>query len=204
MLQQLNLELAKWAQKDPEASLAAADELWKDIYLESRLSAAQLLGHTPVDPPEPVVERLARWCQPPEERQMLQTVLSAGSARLRREAPQAWLTLLQSWVNHAQPAYNSMVLQAILTTVNDERFQNLPPLYEMLSPLLLAPLPSYTSDLASVISALAKRSPRETAYFLRQILGLSPGIATIRFIRSAIPMFPKHIQEDLRAAARID
>ncbi len=202
VLSQLQLELVRHIQENPGAALAAADALWKDAYLEPRLVAAYLLGQAPVDPPAPVIERLKAWCQPKLERQALEVLLEHGCVRLRKEATRAWFDLLQDWLDTLRAEYEIMALKAVLPAVRDREFENLPPIYQMVSPLVQSPRTGLQGELDTMIAALAKRSPTETAYFLRQTLGLGPGINTVRLVRRALPAFPENLQENLKTALK--
>jgi len=71
-----------------------------------------------------------------------------------------------------------------------------------LSPFLrTAPLP-IRPDVLDVVAGLARRSPRETAFMLRQNLEAPDNPDTSLLIRQSLPHFPKDIQESLRLAVR--
>ncbi len=202
VLNRLEQELVRHIQENPGAALAAADALWKDTYLEPRLVAAYLLGRAPVAPPEPVIERLKAWCTPKLERQALEVLLDHGCARLRKEGEPAWFQLLQDWLNTYKTEYEVIALKALLPAVRDREFENLPPIYQMVSPLIQLPASGLQSELDIMIEALARRSPTETAYFLRQMLGMNTGISTARLVRRALPAFPENLQEGLKTAMK--
>jgi hypothetical protein len=202
VLRQLELELGRHIQENPEAALSAADALWQDEYLELRLVAAFLLGQAPVDNPQPVLKRLSAWCQAKEDRQALDGLLDRGSERLRREQPERWFELIQDWLNQGRPQYDSMALRALLPAVRDRQFENIPPIYQVIGPLLSAPAAAVQSNLFEVLKALARRSPVETAYFLRQAVSLNPNPAVLRSVRRALPAFPENIGEGLRAVMK--
>jgi hypothetical protein len=93
-------------------------------------------------------------------------------------------------------------LKALLPAIHDREFENLPPVYQMVSPLVQTPSPSLQSELDITIQALARRSPTETAYFLRQVLGTGTGINTVRMVRRALPAFSEELQEGLKTAMK--
>jgi hypothetical protein len=202
VLRQLELELARHCRENPGAALSAADSLWKDDYLELRLVAAFLLGQAPVDPPQPVLERLAAWCQPKEDRQALDGLFERGTERLRREQAEYWFELVQGWLNQGRPLYDSMALRALLPAVRDRQFENIPPVYQVIGPLLSSPTAAVQGNLLDVLEALARRSPTETAYFLRQTVSLNPNPAILRMVRRALPVFPENVRDGLRSALK--
>ncbi|HSV86725.1 MAG TPA: DNA alkylation repair protein [Levilinea sp.] len=203
ILRQLELELARHVRENPNAALSAADALWKDDYLEPRQLAAFLLGQAPVDPPQPVLARLQAWCQPKEDRQALDALFDRGAERLRREQAQVWLGLIQDWLNYQRAAFDSLALQALLPTITDRQFENIPPIYQMIRPLLTTPIAAVQSILLDVLEALARRSATETAYFLRQVVTLDPHPAIQRIVRRALPAFPENVQHGLREAIKM-
>jgi hypothetical protein len=52
------------------------------------------------------------------------------------------------------------------------------------------------------LNALARRSPKETAYFLRQMAEIPNSPDAAWLIRRCLPEFPPEIQPGLRSAAR--
>jgi hypothetical protein len=88
----------------------------------------------------------------------------------------------------------------VLPAVQDRDFVNLPPLFQIVTPIIKSAPLSIQGELLDVINAFAKRSPVETAYILRQILGSSTRSATVRIIRKSLPMFDPLTQEKLRIA----
>jgi hypothetical protein len=202
VLRQLELELARHCRENAGAALFAADALWKDDYLEPRLVAAFLLGQVPVDSPQPVLERLEAWCQPKEDRQALDGLLDRGSERLRREQPPHWFELLEVWINKNKPIYDSLVLRALLPAIRDRQFENIPPIYQVIGPLLQSPTAAVQGNLLDVLEALARRSPTETAFFLRQAVGLNPNPTILRLVRRSLPAFPESVQESLRTVMK--
>jgi hypothetical protein len=186
VLRQLELELARHIQENPEAALSAADALWQDEYLELRLVAAFLLGQAPVDNPQPVLKRLIDWCQAKEDRQALDGLLDRGSERLRREQPERWFELIQDWLNQGGPSMTAWRCAPCCPPCATGSSRIFPPIYQVIGPLLSAPTAAVQSNLFEVLKALARRSPVETAYFLRQAVSLNPNPAVLRSVRRAM------------------
>ena len=196
---QLNLELASRCQTRPEAALAIADTLWKDPYLEPRLLAAFILGQVTPNPSEPVTERITAWVDPQEEKQALITLLDMGCARLRIENQAAWIKMAQNWMDSPYPSWKVIAIHAMLPAIRDQRFENFPPLFHMTGPLLQATPNSILPEIQQLVESLARRNPRETAFFLRQILATPPRPALVRLVRKCLPAFPETSQEGLKA-----
>ena len=176
--------------ENPHAALPLADTLWKDRYLEVRQAAAFLLGQVPLDPSEAVFDRLTDWCQPQENKTLLKSVLEKGSATICRQQPDSWLALASKWINTAEIPWQSMGLKALLPLIENREFENLPPVFSIISPLIQTAKPELQKDLLTIISALANRSPTETFFLLRQLLNVGTGANAHRLIRRTLPAFP--------------
>ena len=193
-------EIRSQVQEDPQAGLLLADELWADAHLETRRLAVLVLGLVPLTPPDPVIDRFTIWASPDEDRQILQSLLTQGAARLIREKPELWARLTRDWLASLKPAVQSMGLQALLATVKNPSYEDLPAAYRLISPLVHAPPARLQGDLLEILKALAQRSPRETAFFLRQILTINATPDFLRLFRRCLPFFEEEAQASLRSA----
>jgi|WetSurMetagenome_2_1015567.scaffolds.fasta_scaffold85808_3 hypothetical protein len=202
VMRQIQQELIVRCQENPGAALTTADALWKDSHLEPRLIAIFLLGQAPLKPPDEVISRLKAWCQPQEDNQILSAVLSAGSLRLRREMPGQWFALVKDWVTNPYLSYQSMGLKALIATIEPKEYDNFPPIYDLLLLMLPNPSANHQNELLEIIETLAKRNPRETVFYLREILSMSSGAALARLVRRALPFFDEAGQESLKNAMK--
>jgi len=197
---QLELELSKTCLEQPEQALDIVEALWRDPYLEPRLLAATLLGAVPASYGEAVVQKLRGWAVPAENFRMLDALFRHSTTSLRRSAPQLLLGLYEEWVNSSQAATQALGVRALIPIIEDPAFENLPPVFRLISPLVQqSPAPIHT-DLQAALEALARRTPVETAYFLRQALSMAPGPGIARLIRRCLPLFGPAQQASLRAA----
>lgn len=187
---QLEIALGQQCAENPKAALPLADTLWKDPYLEMRQIAAFLLGQVPLNPPEAVLDRLTDWCQPNENKAVLKAVLEKGSTRICRDMPDQWLGLAAQWISTSEIPWQSMGLKGLLPLIDNREFENLPPIYRVISPLIQTAKPELQSDLLAVINALANRSPTETFFLLRQLLSIGTTSNAHRMIRRTLPSFP--------------
>lgn len=200
VLRQLELELGKTCQEQPEQALKIVDALWRDPNLEPRLLATKLLGAIPASHAPAVIETLKAWGQPNENFRILDALFRDGMAGLRKTAPDRLMALIESWMSSTQTDMQSIGIRAMIPMVQEPGFENLPPIYRMLSPLLQTTPAALNADMQAVMEVLARRSPAETAYFLRQTLSLSTGQATARLVRRCMPLFTPEQQSSLRAA----
>ncbi len=198
VLRQLEQQLTPVCRENPDATFPLIDVLWKDRRLEPRLLAAYLMGRVPLHDPEPVLKRLKAWCQPSVERPVLTTMLTQGCLSLRRQHFQHWLELIQTWANNPDPAFQAIALQAILPAISDREFENLPPIFHLITPLYNTTSLAVQSYLREVTESLTRRSPTETAYLIQNILSVNPTTEAIRLVRRALPAFNLELQDKLR------
>jgi hypothetical protein len=198
----LELDLTSLCQSFPEQALEVADRLWIDTYLETRLLAVMMLGQIPLSQAEGVLERLNAWARPDEDRSILEALFSRGTFRLRREGPDALLELYEGWLSNPAATHRSIGLKALLPLIQDPDFENLPPIFSALFPLVRTAPPDLFNDLGVILTALAERTPVETVYFLRQVLSSQISRDTPRLSRRVLPLLTPSQQESLKAALR--
>ena len=196
VLRQIEIALNSWIEQNPSAALPAAEALWQQTYLEPRLLATFILGHTPLTPPEAVLNLLQTWLLEEAEPTLQAALLERGSLNLRRQMPERWLALLNDWINN--PITQSLTLRAIPPLVNDPEFVNLPGIYSLLSQILPQSPPDLHNDLSTALLSLFQRSATETTYFLRQILSSHPTSNLQRLVRRLLPELPPAAQNSLR------
>ncbi|MEW5870289.1 MAG: DNA alkylation repair protein [Chloroflexota bacterium] len=202
VLRQVYQELAPRASAAPEQALALCDVLWQQPYLEFRQLASLLLGVIPVEAPVEVTQRLQAWLVPSLEEHLVQALLSDALLSLRREQPQAIVQLAQDWLDRASVFHRHLGLAVLLPLINAPEFENLPVFFRLVHPLVRQSPSALRPDVLDVLEALARRSPKETAYFLRQTLSLPNCPDTPWFIRQLLPVFPEEVQKRLREDVR--
>ena len=95
IIREIEKELIQQTKENPSAALILADALWEEDFIELRELSATLLGWSPVDPIDPVIDRLDRWVHATQQSQAISGLLQMGTIRLRREAPNTYLELIK-------------------------------------------------------------------------------------------------------------
>jgi hypothetical protein len=197
---QLELELGKLCLDRPVQALALVEELWHDPSLEPRLLAATLIGVIPAEHGEAVIQKLRAWSQPNQNFRILEALFRNGMAGLRRSNPGLLLNLLDEWLSSARTDVQLMGIRATIPLIEDEQFENLPPVFRMLSPVIQNIPAALQVDLNILFEVMVRRAPTEAAYFFHQVLALSTSPGTARLIRRCLPLFTGAQQSSLRAA----
>lgn len=198
VIQQIERNLLHVVSKNPLPALALADLLWSDTQLETRLIAASLLGMLPSEHLDHSLQRIKLWARPDTDRHFLTLLFSKGAVNLRRFSPQRWLETIDRWISSADPAEQRLGILALQLLIEDRSFENLPAAFKIISPLLHEYHDLHRNDLRSLLTALSRRSPNETAYFLRQVLSLNTDPRLIKMVRQSLTEYPDEIRSRLR------
>lgn len=202
VLRQINSELGPLAEEQPEQALRLVDALWELPILELRLLAAALLGQVPLTNPDLILETALSWCRSGVEERILTAVLNDGLKRLRLENP-AWLIEhLQGWLTEGDLQTQQLGLRALRSFLETPGFTNLPVCYRMLTPYIRSAPTALRPDLLDLLEDLAKRSPQETAFFLRQNLEMPNNEFAAWLTRQCLHAFPEETGRRLREGLR--
>jgi hypothetical protein len=170
--------------------------------VEFRLLAASLLGIIPTETPEPILERVEAWCKAKADERLIHAILNDGLSRLRKDAPEHVHNKVETWLEDTDPFKQQLALRALAPILSRENYENLPVFFRLLGPLVRAVPAGLRHDLLDTLRALVRRSPKETAYFLRQMAEIPNSPDAPWLIRQCLSDFPPEIQLTLRAAAR--
>jgi len=199
VMRQVQQELVPLIAQNPGSAISLADILWQDTHLEPRLLAAYILNQLPASYCDSIIQRLDAWCRPEEGQQALDGLLTQAGAHMRRWASRAWFSLIESWLGSGKPGMQNIALQALQATVKDQEFENLPMVYQLITPLARTVPTVLQGRLTDVLEELARRSPNETAHFLRQVVSTTTHIEAVRLARRILPLLPASLQENLRS-----
>jgi len=201
VLRHIENELGPVAEKQPIHALELADALWDEGWLETRLLAAYLLGRIPPQE-ERLLARLTAWTQAVRDPSVRAALLTTSLTRLRRETPDLFLILVKEWLHPARQRMWSNGIQALVPLISSQEFDNLPPIFETIEPILKAAPAALQFDLQELIIALYQASPDETAYFLQQIVKGTKSPLPAVALRRMSPEFPQELQTSLREILR--
>lgn len=201
VLRQMETELGPIAEKRPIRALELADALWDEGWLETRLLAAILLGRIPPQE-ERLLARLTAWTQAVRDPSVRAALLTTSLTRLRKETPDLFLVLVKEWLHPARQRMWSNGVQALVPLISSPDFDNLPPIFEVVEPILRVSPPTLQFDLQELIIALFEASPDETTYFIQQILKETKSRLLAVALRRMSPELPPELQASLREMLR--
>lgn len=201
VLRQIEKELGPIAEGQPIQALELADALWDEGWLETKLLAAFLLGRIPPQE-ERLLARLTAWTQAVRDPEVRAALLTTSLTRLRHETPDLFLILVKEWLHPARQRMWSNGIQALVPLISAAEFDNLPPIFEIIEPILKASPATLQYDLQELIVVLFAASPEETTYFLQQILKETRSPLPAIALRRMAPDLPEELQISLREMLR--
>ncbi len=201
VLRQIEKELGPAAEAQPVLALELADALWDEGWLETRLLAAFLLGRIPPQE-ERLLARLTAWTQAVRDPEVRAALLTTSLTRLRQETPDLFLVLVKEWLHPARQRMWSNGIQALVPLISSPEFDNLPPIFEVVEPIIKAAPATLQYDLQELIIVLFEASPAETTFFLQQILKGTKRPHPAVALRRMSPDLPQELQISLREMLR--
>ncbi len=201
VIRQIENAIGPIAMENPHYALELADQLWDEGYLETRLLAAFLLGRIPPQE-ERLLARLTAWTQQVRDPSVRAALLTTSLSRMRQETPKDFLALVGEWLHPARQRLWSNGVQALIPLISDPDFENLPPILEMVRPLLEAAPGALQNDIEELLNALYRASPNETIFFLNEILKTAQNPLTAVTLRRILPSLPPPLQASLRQLVR--
>ncbi|GIV66884.1 MAG: hypothetical protein KatS3mg047_1277 [Bellilinea sp.] len=198
VVRQIELTLYTLVNENPTPALELANVLWKEKKEEPRLLATYLLGLLPPPEFERTLQKIEEWAFSENDRELLESLFERGTVNLRRYAIQQWLTKIQEWASRSSIQSQQLSLMALLPLLRDRQFENLPQVFSICTPLFQSSQKGLTHPLSQVLITMAERTPAESVYYIRQLVGSAPSDDLRRLIRRCLPAFPDDVQERIR------
>ena len=198
---QLLQDLEPKARQDPPAALALSRALWDANYLETRMMAAGLLGKIPADP-EQILGSLKDFLKTAVNARVITALFDQGLKWLRQADPDRIIEQAKTWLASRSEFEQTLGLRILQPLIAEPDYKNLPVIFKLLDPWACEAPAALRPDLVEVVGALARRSPRETAFFLRAHVGFSMCTTTAWLIRQVLPEFPAEVRAGLRESLR--
>jgi len=200
LIRQLHLAIKPYLEKDPQAALACADELWSDSNFEIKQTAIFILGNVMIGEPDPILNRLENWIDTQPVDGLRLNLLSTGILMLQKKFPTAWEGFIQSLLDQNDPKLVGYGLQGLIEIIESKDFENFPMIFRLISPVIQKPHTAHMEELENLVKTLIGQTPTETAFFLKQTLSLSQSPETKRLIKRCLPMLPEKERQDLKSS----
>lgn len=203
VMRQVWIELSHQIRLHPGCILPLCDALWAELNLDLQLLAARLLGQVRIDPPEPVLQRLQAWVSTGLDRRLLDGLLLHGLEQFQHHDPARVLELVSGWLTSPDIILQQTGLHALLVLSDYPGLENLPSILKLVTPYTRLAPSILRPDIVAVMTLLARTSPSETAYLLRQSLSAPDNPDTAWLIRQVLDAFPPEMHSGLRNAVKL-
>jgi hypothetical protein len=201
VLTQIENEIKQTAEENPHFALELADTLWDEGALETCLLAAFLLGRIPPQE-ERLLPRLTAWTQQVRDPDVRSALLSTSLGRMRKETPIQFLNLIREYFHPERSRTWSNGIQALLPMIADTNYNNLPPILDLVEPIIEEAPTSLQNNLSDLIIALYRASANETIFLLKHILERTENPMTLITLRRMSVNFPPPLQRELQELLR--
>ena len=191
------------SRQDEVETLAVVDELWLDEHYEARDLATHLLGQVPSTSSTAVYDRIRQWSSAPMDRAVVSAVFSKASQRLNSEDPKGWTEFIGNLLANPLEHMQNHALYALALLVEQSHSDQLPLFFRWIRPFLQSDQTLIQPNLSRVIAVLARRSPAETAYILKEVLSDTEGTGIEQRVRSYLPFFEEEVSQGLQASIRM-
>jgi len=202
VIKQIEADIQPFIVEAPAQALNLVDHLWKDDFLEAREIASYILGQLPLDAPDKITRRIQEWAQPNLDKAALECLFNQGTRRLLIEQPEIWEQIVRTFLAHDEPAVQNLGLKALVSVIENPDYTRIPSLFRLLAPFIQSSHELLQANLSEAIAALVRRTPIETAFFLKQTLITTPGVEIEQLMHHFLPFFNTEIQLALKEAIK--
>lgn len=202
ILREIAQELGSFVKSHPMESLNVCDKLFEQPYFESRLLAIYLLGKVDVSYKQALEIRFRNWAVELFDERLISALIYQGARNLRSVLPGEYLELVFTWLKSEKTYVQRIGLRALIPMLAEEKYNNLPRIYNEIMPLMRTVRAEATPELIDVLLALVNQSPVETAHFFQQALIAPLGSQTTIIIRKAAARLPGYLEEEIKGLLR--
>jgi hypothetical protein len=181
----------------PEQALFNADILWGIPYYEPKKIAIVMVSNLNDSFQNEFLQRINSWLLVGVDDDLIKDILATVEEKPAILKNKLWLDLIRTWLNSNDIANIKLGLQALDITLS-RRYQNLPEIFSILTPLISKPQLVIQKEIRSILQSLIVISPAETASFVMMVRDLYPNDEVLLFLRKCIPLFDNFFQEELR------
>lgn len=196
--QQLQLHMIQLTKTNPVLTIEYADLIWHHPYVEMKELAAMIIGALPINYSDAVFERISNWSMSDKEVLVRKILFDKGTTSIRQHNNNEWIEIIKVWLESGNNSRITAGLLAIQVIINDQQFENLPVIFNMIHPLFDIQNEPAMNALLGVVKILGLRSPHETFYMLRSLVLNEPTKRRNRFVRRCFAYLARSQQKELR------
>ncbi len=199
---EIELGLKPFLQGKAHAIFPLADALREDPHYECSNLAAFIVSQTPAENFEVLKDYLEAWLEDSLDKAVVETIFSKAASPLQKTDQAAYLVFLKSLLKSTNKHLANAGLVGLTLFLPAAKVEDLPKLFNIIGPLI-QDREVRQENLETLIRELAKKSPAETGYLIRQVLSDTEGRRVETLARSFLQYLPSDIAETVAKAIKL-
>jgi hypothetical protein len=197
VMREMENALETLAHSEPERTLQLALRMWQSELYEPKHLAVHCLAH--LEPPhqEAFIQHMQSWLVGDLPKSLQAELITQGAQRSAITRSPAWVQVLRDWAAGEDKHQQKLAIQAALQMLEQDEYDALPQVCELMLPLFQQPKIALHKDLSILARKLAERSPAEAAAFLISAVGLG-GADAAALARKLLPLFDEFYRAEIQ------
>ena len=179
-----------------------ADALRKDLHFECSTLAAFMLGQISIEEIQALKDYLTTWLEIPLDKALVETIFFKATESLQQTDQQVYLTFLQTLLKSSNKRLANAGLIGLTLFLPSVKIDYLPKLLNIVSPLI-QDRDVRQENLEILIRELARKSPVETGYLIRQVLSDTEGKFIETLARAFLEYLPAETADTVARAIKL-
>ena len=198
VMNELESALQILAKTHPQACIPLAETLWAQTHYEPRKLAIFLLAKLASPFQEQFVLHMRDWISADLDQNLIREIIEQSGRKPEIVTSSQWINLVRSWINSSENDLQRIGIRAVALLVEDRAFQNLPLVFELITPLYTQPNFAVQKNVMDLTRKLIERSQPETASFFISLAEVHREEPIYALIRKSLPLFDPLYQDEIR------
>lgn len=200
---QLELSLRQTVKSQVAQSYALIEVLWRDSYFEARDLACFILGQLPEEENDRVMAYIKDLLNQPQDRAVVASIFDKACQGVLNSNPNLFRGLVKELLEGPEVWRKRQGLFALSLYLPKAESNDLPTVYGMIRPFISQSDLQLQNRLAELVQSLAKQSPGEMVYLLKEVLADTEGPEIEQRLRSYLDFFDADYAESIHQAIKI-
>jgi hypothetical protein len=172
--------------------------LWEQTHYEPRKLAIFLLAKLEGSYQEQFVLHIRDWISADLDQNLIAEIIEQSGQKPEIVSSGQWINLVRAWLNSGEKDLQRIGIRAVALLVEDRSFQNLPLVFELITPLYIQPSFAVQKNVMELTRKLIERSQPETAAFFISLAEVHREEPIYALIRKSLPLFDPLYQDEIR------
>lgn len=202
VMPEIELGLKPFLQGKGHVFFPLADALRKDLHFECSNLAAFIIGQSPAEKIDALKDYLNGWLEGSLDKAVVEAIFNKATSPLQNSDQEIYLSFLQLLLRSSNKRLANAGLVGLTLFLPAAKVDNLPKLFNIVSPLMQDG-EVRQENLEDLIQELAKKSPVETGYLIRQVLSDTDGRHVETLARAFLEYLPTDTAETVAKAIKL-